>query len=84
MKPPLVSEADREHFRAIAEANGPLPDDAAPRSLAEMFDRLDAIRRSLGPAAQPGRAGEDESELESHLRVWRRGLEIRGRGENRT
>jgi hypothetical protein len=35
----------------------------------EVFDRLDAIRRTLGDAARPGLAGEDDSELEAHLRV---------------
>jgi hypothetical protein len=80
MKPPRASDADRDHFRAIAQASGPLPDDAPPPSLAEMFDRLDAIRRSLGPAARPGGTGEDESELEAHLRVLHRGQEIRRKG----
>lgn len=71
-----VSEADRAHFRAIAEASGPLPEDAPPRSLAELFDRLEAMRRALGPLAQPGVAGEDASELDAHLHVLRRGKEI--------
>jgi hypothetical protein len=83
MAPPRVSESDREHFRAIGAASGPLPEDRSPSSLGETFERLDAIRRSLGPAARPGLAGEDESELEAHLRVLRRGQEIRERGENR-
>ena len=79
---PRVSESDRAHFRAIGAVSGPLPEDGPPRSLVEMFERLDAIRRSLGPAARPGLAGEDEAELEAHLRVLRRGQEIRQRGEN--
>jgi hypothetical protein len=79
---PRISESDRAHFRAIGEVSGPLPEDGPPRSLAEMFERLDAIRRQLGAAARPGVAGEDESELEAHLRVLRRGREIRQRGEN--
>jgi len=79
---PRVSESDRAHFRAIGAASGPLPEDGPPRSLVEMFERLDAIRRQLGPAARPGLAGEDEAELEAHLRVLRRGQEIRQRGEN--
>ena len=75
-----ASPRDREHFRRIAEASGPLPEDAPPRSLVELFDRLDAIRRSLGAAALPGAAGEDEGELEAHLRVLRRGRELGARG----
>jgi len=76
MSVPRVSEADRAHFRAIAEANGPLPEDAPPRSLAELFDRLEAMRRALGSLAQPEVAGEDPSELEAHRRVLRRGQEL--------
>ena len=71
-----ASRGDREHFRRIADASGPLPEDAPPRSLVELFERLDAIRRTLGIAALPGAAGEDEAELEAHLRVLRRGREI--------
>jgi hypothetical protein len=83
MSAPRVSDADRAHFRAVAEASGPLPEDAPPRSLAELFDRLDAMRRALGPLAQPGVAGEDLAELEAHLRVLRRGKEIGRRGTQR-
>jgi hypothetical protein len=75
-----ASHADRAHFRRIAEANGPLPDDVPPRSLVEMFERLDVIRRTLGAAARTGMTGEDEAELEAHLRVLRRGREIGARG----
>jgi hypothetical protein len=75
-----ASSADRAHFRRIAEASGPLPEDAPPRSLLEVFERLDAIRSTLGAAAQAGVTGEDEAELEAHLRVLRRGREIGARG----
>ncbi len=71
-----ASHADRAHFQRIADANRPLPEDIPPRSLLEVFDRLEAIRRTLGAATQPGVAGEDEAELEAHLRVLRRGREI--------
>jgi hypothetical protein len=77
-----ASETEIAHFRRVAAASGPLPEDAPPGSLAEMFDRLDAIRRTLGAAVQPGVAGEDEAELEGHLRVWRRTREIVARGKN--
>jgi hypothetical protein len=78
-----ASEADRSHFRQVAAGSGPLPEDRAPASLVEVFDRLDAIRRALGPAALPGVAGEDASELEAHLRVLRRGKELAARGAKR-
>jgi hypothetical protein len=83
MQPRRASREDRAHFERIAAANAPLREDSAPRSLAEVFERLDAIRRTLGPAARPGLAGEDASELEAHLRVWRRGREIGADGTQR-
>jgi uncharacterized protein YbjT (DUF2867 family) len=75
------SDAERAHFRRIAEANAAEADEAPPRSLAELFERLDALRRTLGRWADPGVAGEDESELEAHVRVRER---LRGRGGART
>lgn len=79
-----ASRAERAHFERIAAANAALPEDAPPRSLAEVFERLEAIRRRLGAAARPGVIGEDESELEAHLRVLRRGREIGRGGAKRT
>jgi hypothetical protein len=84
MSRPRVSDADRAHFRAIAEASEPLPGEAPPRSLAEMLERLEAIRRTLGAAARPGLAGEDDSELEAHLRMLRRAEEVGLRGAKRS
>jgi len=79
-----ASPSERAHFRAVAEANTPLPQDRPPASLEEMFRRLDAIRLSLGAAALPGVAGEDESELASHLRYLERRTERQSRGAERT
>jgi hypothetical protein len=78
-----ASAADRAHFERVGAASAALPDDAPPRSLEEVFDRLDAIRRTLGAAARPGLAGEDASELEAHLRLRRRGREIEANGTQR-
>jgi len=72
MVAPRPSNADREHFRRIAEANAEDPGSSPPATLAEMFDRLTALRRALGPWAVAGIEGEDPSELEAHLRVMRR------------
>lgn len=75
------SEADREHFRRIAEANANDPDAAAPASLDEVFERLTVLRRTLGSWSEAGLDGEDPSELEAHLRVIRR---LRGRDDDGT
>jgi hypothetical protein len=66
------SDADREHFRRIAEANAEDPEASPPATLDEMFERLTVLRRALGPWAAAGIEGEDPSELEAHLRVMRR------------
>jgi len=78
-----ASTSDREHFRAVAAANTPLGEESLPSSLDEVFDRLEALRRNLGPAAVPGVAGEDESELDAHLRFLERREELRRRGAKR-
>jgi hypothetical protein len=79
VKPP--SDAERAHFRRIADANAMETDQVAPRSLTEVFERLEALRQRLGRWADPGIEGEDESELNAHLRVLRR---LRGQDGART
>ena len=49
-----ASQTDRAYFARIAQANLRLEDEPVPRSLDEMFDRLDRIRQSLGAWALPG------------------------------
>ena len=66
-KSPSVSAADREHFRRIGEQKRAIEDETAPRSLAEVFDRMRAIERRLGDLAKPGVAGESEGDLAAHL-----------------
>lgn len=83
MPPKRASRADRAHFERVAAASVALAEDEPPRSLAEVFDRLEAIRRTLGAAARPGLVGEDDSELEAHLRVFRLGREIGADGTRR-
>jgi len=78
-----ASISDREHFRAVAAANTPLGDECLPSSLNEVFERLEALRRRLGPAATPGVPGEDESELSAHLWFLERREELRRRGAKR-
>jgi hypothetical protein len=79
-----ASPSERAHFERIAAASGPLADERPPASLLEVFERLAAIRRTLGDAAHPGVGGDDPTELEAHQRVLRRGREIGRRGAERT
>ena len=78
-----ASASDRAHFDRVGAASAALPEDVPPRSLEEVFERLDAIRRTLGAAARPGLAGDDASELEAHLRLRQRGREIEANGTQR-
>jgi hypothetical protein len=75
--------ADRGHFARVGAASAGLPDESPPGSLDEVFERLAAIRRTLGAAARPGVAGEDASELETHLHLRRRGREVEANGTQR-
>jgi hypothetical protein len=79
-----ASDADRAYFRRLAEASGPLDDEAPPNSLDELFERLARMRSQLGPLGIPGAPGEDESELMSHLRIYQRWSELRGRRSQRS
>ncbi len=63
----LVSAADREYMRRIGEQKRALEDAVLPRSLAEVFDRMEAIERRLGDWAKPGVAGGSEGDLAAHL-----------------
>ena len=83
MPPKRASDDERGYFHRVAEGSGAREDDAPPRSLSEMFRRLDSIRRSAGSLARAGVPGEDESELRSHMPVYERWKEIRARGAER-
>jgi hypothetical protein len=83
MTPRRPTAAEREHFRRIAEANrAEAAEVTPPASLSEMFDRLEALHRALGPFARAGVEGEDLSELDSHVRVVQR-LRSADRGGSR-
>lgn len=72
MAPRRPTAAEREHFSKIAKANAEAESESSPPgSLSEMFDRLEALHRTLGRFARAGLDGEDLSELESHVRVVR-------------
>jgi hypothetical protein len=77
-----ASQADRECFARVALANLAFEGEAPPASLEEAFDRLEHIRRSLGPPAKPGVPGDDEGDLEGHLRFLARQREVLSRGRN--
>lgn len=79
-----ASEADRAYLSRIAKGLEPIGDERPPASLAKMFDRLEALERSLGALAKPGIEGEDEDELRSHLRIYERTREIEAPGAKRT
>ena len=62
-----VSSADREHMRRIGEQKRLIEDATLPTSLAEVFDRMEAIERQLGELAKPGVSGESDGDLYAHL-----------------
>ena len=73
---PRASSADRAYFERIAQRNRSLEEDPVPTSLAEMFDRLEQIRRTHGALASPGIPGPDDGDLASHLAFLQRLREI--------
>jgi hypothetical protein len=74
------TEEERAHFRRIGAALASHRRSAPPASLAQMFERLEALHRTLGSYAQADHAGEHEAELASHVRVIRH---LRRRGRER-
>ncbi len=78
-----ASQADRDYFARIAAANAALDDGVVPQSLDEMFDRLDTIRRRLGPLAQPGITSPGDGDLVGHLNYLARMRAVGKRGTQR-
>ena len=67
-----ATETQHAYFQRIARANRTPTGDTRPRSLREMFKRLDAMRRTHGKLANPGIAVPDpDGDLQSHLAMLR-------------
>jgi hypothetical protein len=75
-----ASSADREYFARLARQNLAIEDETPPASLAEMFDRLEKIRRSHGALARPGVARSAEGDLPGHLAFLERIKAVARRG----
>jgi hypothetical protein len=61
-----ASSSERAYFARVARQSAALDDEAPPASLAEMFDRLERVRRALGDLARPGAAEAGDADLEGH------------------
>jgi len=62
-----ASAAERAYFARLDRAHRALDEERPPASLAEMFERLEGIRRTLGEWAEPGLRDEaDEGDLPAH------------------
>ena len=79
----MATASERAYFDRIAQQNRSLCPDEVPASLAEMFDRMEQIRRTLGALADPGIAGSHDGDLPSHLAFIERSKEIRRRAAKR-
>ena len=62
-----ASREERRYFRRVAATNARLDDGGPPASLAEMFDRLEAMERRLHHLGRAGIGGPHDGDLESHL-----------------
>lgn len=66
-----ATERERAYWRRLAEANAELARDERPAaSLAEVFERMESMRRRLGPLAGAGLPPDDEAKL-AELRALR-------------
>jgi hypothetical protein len=80
MTRPRVTRADRAVFERLGQANAAVRDELPPRSMAEVFDRMEAIRSALGRWAEPGLPPDDEGALAELLRIREKFLAKRRRG----
>lgn len=78
-----ASSSEREYFARIARQNRELGDERPPASLAEMFDRLEQIRRSAGALARPGVSEAGDGDLAGHLAFLERVRAVERRGARR-
>jgi|GEM_PF-6153916 len=75
---------ERAYFERVRRQNEQLDEPAVPASLAEMFDRLEAMRRLHGTLANPGVADGGDGDLASHLAYLDRIHRIGSGGADRT
>lgn len=73
-----ATAAERDYFARVARANAALDDDRPPASLAEMLERLEAMRRRLGALARPAGPGGEEADLDAHRAFLARLRAVRG------
>ena len=62
-----ATASDRAYFERVRQQSEQLDEPAVPASLAEMFERLEAIRRIHGSLAEAGVEGDGDGDLASHL-----------------
>lgn len=67
-----ASASEQDYFRCVALQNQELPDDQPPRSVEEMFERMESLRNRLGHLAQPGQSDSSVGDLNSHLEYLKR------------
>ena len=67
-----ASGKDKAYYARLRRNNRRLPCPAPPASLADVFQKLEAMNRQLGELAEPGRADTDHGDLQSHLEYLNR------------
>lgn len=67
-----ASSSERDYFRRIAIQNSELPHGNPPKSLLEMFERLESIKLHAGELSEAGQPGTDTGDLQSHLDYLKR------------
>jgi hypothetical protein len=81
MSRPRATEAERAYWKKLDEANRLAePEAPPPATLEEVFERMNAIRRRLGPLAEPGLLADDEAAMKENLEIRDRFLRKETRG----
>lgn len=71
MAKPTVTQADREYFRRLGNANERLCEADPALTLTEVFRRLDVMERNLAALAKPAALPDAEADREAAAIVLR-------------
>lgn len=81
MSGPRATSAERAYWKAIGEASRRVEAESLPAaSLAEVFERMSAIRLRLGPLAEAGLPADDAAAIDENRRIRERFLRKGQRG----
>lgn len=76
-----ATDTEKAYWRKVGAANALLESESTPaRSMQEVFERMESIRRRLGSLAIPGLPPDDDLAIAENLKIRARFLQKERRG----